>query len=904
MRKTASSLPKTTRIKVRKCLILFSLLACLLIAGIVLAITQPWRAPQLLQVIDQVPSVAEESALRLLADAGYTVAGQPIWAGTQVRWLAPANYRLFWAAQHGTEIQDVYAADITVNAGQQAFRISHVVNLSASPAGQESSLTARGGWLAFTARVSDQYQSITCLPVNSPLQPSVFALKRPASAITLAWGGDDRFDPVLQVSAALPGRTAQLEIHMASHTIMPDDADLRYTPQQRGEFALIPNLVSRIRELPGVGPEKIAFLENLFFTLVDQFQRILHTSSTLTAIVPPTATPGQPIETALPELTLPATLTPTTAVAAASPTTFPSAVSSGTPTSTALVTPTLAASPTPSPEPTVAGSALADGIRRLESVRPDPQRPYVEVDLVEIDPSLLQLYMIVGTTEPRPATGLVGSGVIPAEDWPNLVAAFNGGFAAMHGAYGMMVDRLIYLPARVGIATVAVYDDGALRLGTWGKDIAETPDMVAFRQNCPPLIEDGRITAETGKLTLWGLSVNDEVFLYRSGLGITREGKLVYAVGRSLSAYTLARALQMAGAVYAMQLDVDEYHVVFITYTVQLDSNGNIIHLDGQKLKSDMHGFDSYFLRPWQLDFFYLTRRAQPLARAVRSAVSTPAASAAIPLLTMALPGKLALASLRDGNWEIYTLSPGLPDTLQRLTNDPADDLYPAWSRDGQQLAFASRRDGNLEIYTLYPASARVQRVTNLASDEWAPTWAPDGQHLAYQSDRNGQSDIFGNNTTGTTEVRLTPMIGNHEAPDWAPDGGTIIFDSDYTDLGDVSAYTYLVAMNADGTNPRKLLTLAESPRFSADGTQIAFNSRRTGRWQVFITDSDGSGLRQLTDDTFDARYPTWSPDNKWIAYAGNPLGHWEIYVTSIESGETFQVTSGTSDSLYPSWGR
>ncbi|MHB1355770.1 MAG: DPP IV N-terminal domain-containing protein [Anaerolineae bacterium] len=873
-------------------------------AGALLIITQPWRTPRSFMVIEEVPAIAQESALRLMAEAGYTVVGQPIWASTESHWQAPASYRLYWVAKFGAEITEVYGADIAVNAGQQASRISHIANLSNTPASQESNLTAQGSWLAFSANVSGQFQSITCLPINSPLQPSVFALTRPASAITLDWVGDDHLAPVLQVNASLPGRTAQLEINLASHTVMPDDADLRYTPQQKGEFALIPKLVSRIRELPGVGPEKIAFLENVFFILVDQFQRILHTARTLVTLAPPVATPEQPIETIKPELTAPATLVPATAVAASSPTANTHTGSTGAPTSTAQATLTPAPSVTPLPAVTITGSALADGMRWLESVYPDPQRPYAEVDLVEIDPSLLQLHMIVGTTEPKPATGLVGSGVIPAEDWPYLVAAFNGGFAAMHGAYGMMVDHLIYLPAREGIATVAVYEDGTLRLGTWGKEIAETPDMVAFRQNCPPLIEDGKITAETGKLTLWGLSVNDEVFLYRSGLGITREGKLVYAAGRSLSAYTLARALQMAGAIYAMQLDIDEYHVAFITYTVQLDPNGNLVSVDGQKLKSDMHGFDSYFLRPWQLDFFYLTRRVQPLVEAVRSAVTMPVASTTISLLTKALPGKLAMASLRDGNWEIYTLVPGLPDTLRRLTNNPADDLYPAWSRDGQQLAFASRRDGNLEIYTLDLANDRVQRVTNLASDEWAPTWAPDGQHLAYQSDRNGQSDIFANNTAGAAEVRLTPMVGNHEAPDWSPDGSTIIFDSDYSDLGDVSAYIYLVAMNADGTNPRKLLTLVESPRFSSDGTQIAFNSRRTGRWQVFITDNNGNGLRQLTDDTFDARYPTWSPDGKWIAYAGNPSGHWEIYVTSIESGETFQVTSGSSDSLYPAWGK
>ncbi len=112
--------------------------------------------------------------------------------------------------------------------------------------------------------------------------------------------------------------------------------------------------------------------------------------------------------------------------------------------------------------------------------------------------------MVPGTWEPRPSTGLVGSGVIPAEEWPSLVAGFNGGFAAMHGAFGMMVDRKVYLPARDGIATLAVYEDGSIRMGTWGKDLRQTPDMVSYRQNCPPLIENGTITAEDGQTDALG----------------------------------------------------------------------------------------------------------------------------------------------------------------------------------------------------------------------------------------------------------------------------------------------------------------------------------------------------------------------------------------------------------------
>ena len=270
------------------------------------------------------------------------------------------------------------------------------------------------------------------------------------------------------------------------------------------------------------------------------------------------------------------------------------------PTATSLPTasPTLPPSPTPvPPTPTLAGADVAYGITRQKSVVPDPQRPYAEVDVLQIDPRLLQLKMIAGTTEPRSTTGLTGTGVIPQADWGALVASFNGGFAAMHGQYGMMVDRKVYLPARDGLATIALYQDGTIRMGTWGKDIKQTPDMVSFRQNCPPLIENGTITAETGKLTLWGLSVSDEVYLFRSGIGITADGQLLYVAGRSLSAYTLAKAMLQAGAQYAMQLDIDEYHVVFITYDVQA-REGQAPSVAGKKFRADMHGYDSFLPAP------------------------------------------------------------------------------------------------------------------------------------------------------------------------------------------------------------------------------------------------------------------------------------------------------------------
>jgi TolB protein len=877
------------------------------------------RAPQPVVAVPEVPAAAQESALALLAAAGYAAVAPPAWAGTEAAWPAPGSYQLFFAAPAPEGSADVYAAEAHVNNNGQISRIAAVTRLTDTPAGAETAPLLAGNWLAFATRAAGRYQSVTCISLGNLSHQAVFAFDRPAEQVTLRWQATDAAqEPKLVVVAGEPAGQITWTIDPAALHVEPADSGLAYLPVVRGEQAWLPNLVSRVRELPGVGPEKIAFLENVYFTVVDQVTRWLRGPAQPELVqgtaVPPVATDAVASPTAEPAavFTMPAVaeLTLPTTLALAPDIAEDLSAATSTPILLPTDTPTSVATDTPAPSPTPAGARLAEGIFRRLSVKPDPQRPYAEVELIEIDPALLQIKMIPGTIEPKPTTGLIGSGVIPQEDWPNLAAAFNGGFAAMHGKFGMVVDRKVYLPPRDGVATLAVYDDGSIRMGTWGKDLTQTPDMVSYRQNCPPLIENGTITAETGKLTLWGLSVSNEVYLYRSGLGLTADGRLIYAVGKPLSAYTLAQALQMAGAVYAMQLDVDEYHVAFITYEVQTGQPGQPPKVVGKKLRADMRGFDGLFLRPFQLDFFYLVRRPQRLARPVRPIQGKPMQPAQPATTTpgtpfpVSLPGQLAFASNRDGNWEIYALSPGRPDAVQRLTDHPADDLYPAWSPDGRQLAFTSRRDGNAEIYALNLAGGTLSRVTRQPSEEWAPAWSPDGARLVYQSDRNGQSDIYVSATDGSGETRLTPYEGNHEAPHWSPDGRRIVFDSDL-DVGEaVHASINLYFMNADGTNPRRFYSHAESPAWSPDGKTIAFTALRGGLWQIFLLNTDGTGYRQLTNGRYNARYPAWSPDGRWLAFAGNEEGHWELYVTSMAGDKPIRLTNGTADNSYPAWGK
>jgi hypothetical protein len=256
------------------------------------------------------------------------------------------------------------------------------------------------------------------------------------------------------------------------------------------------------------------------------------------------------------------------------------------------------------------------------TVKPDPTRPYAPAALVRIDLSQTRLGLVPGTVEPVAAKDVPlfpRPGDIPAGDQSMLLAAFNGGFKAVHGGYGMMVDGITILPPRDSIATLAIYHDGSVRLGAWGRDITPTPDMVAYRQNCPLLVDAGQInpSVNDGSRKEWGYTVKNLDTTWRSGLGISRDGRfLIYAVGPSLTVESLGRALQVAGAYYAMQLDINGFYTRFVAYAPSNAANSKY-PVKADKLLKEMSGGSTQFLTPYDRDLFYVT--AAPHVNAVAS---------------------------------------------------------------------------------------------------------------------------------------------------------------------------------------------------------------------------------------------------------------------------------------------
>ncbi len=102
------------------------------------------------------------------------------------------------------------------------------------------------------------------------------------------------------------------------------------------------------------------------------------------------------------------------------------------------------------------------------------------------------------------------------------------------------------------------------------------------------------------------------------------------------------------------------------------------------------------------------------------------------------------------------------------------------------------------------------------------------------------------------------------------------------------------------------------SPVWSPDDKQIAFSGSRGGISDLYIVNSDGKGLRQLTNDLYGDLQPAWSPDGRRIAFATErspetdlsilKLSKWRIAVMDVQSGAIDVLPNQGGLNLNPQW--
>jgi hypothetical protein len=367
-----------------------------------------------------------------------------------------------------------------------------------------------------------------------------------------------------------------------------------------------------------IGDQAVAQLETIVFQVQDDIHQVTYAFGVGRASSPWQGTPvaEAPTESALPE----PTDTPSTFNAEASPTA--GAAQSTTPMSkvaTQPATPETPAAPsawTPPPL-TPIGTLPGEGkwlaylknpagqqVAYRTFLQPDKQRPYAVVAVVAFDLSSTRLHFVLGTLEPASDVAIARPGTIPLEDLQagKLLATFNGGFKARHGHFGLMVDGTTVIPPRDGMGTVAFYDDGHITIGQWDTNVISSTHVVAWRQNGPLVIQNGKINPHTADKAPqdWGYTVPGSTAIWRSGIGISADGRtLYYIAGPSLTLTALAVAMQSAGMAQAIQLDINNFWVHFDAIEGP--------HLQAAPLLDKMNNNVGRYLFPYARDFFYVT---------------------------------------------------------------------------------------------------------------------------------------------------------------------------------------------------------------------------------------------------------------------------------------------------------
>lgn len=247
-------------------------------------------------------------------------------------------------------------------------------------------------------------------------------------------------------------------------------------------------------------------------------------------------------------------------------------------------------------------------------MRPDPVHTSVVAGIAWMDPTLLSAQLNSGGFIPGSGPWQ-HSAPVPPEHAATLVAAFNGGFRMEDANGGYFSEGRTVVPLTNGAASVVISADGKATVAKWGRDAVMGADIVAVRQNLELLVDYGTAVPglEANDTRRWGVTLGNHVYVWRSGLGVTADGALVYVGGPALNITTLADLLVRAGAVRGMELDINTDWVNLSTYNSNPASPAEAATL----LPSMSGGPGRYFTPSWSRDF--LTMSARP-PRATRPA--------------------------------------------------------------------------------------------------------------------------------------------------------------------------------------------------------------------------------------------------------------------------------------------
>ncbi len=300
---------------------------------------------------------------------------------------------------------------------------------------------------------------------------------------------------------------------------------------------------------------------------------------------------------------------------------------------------------------------------------------------------------------------------------------------------------------------------------------------------------------------------------------------------------------------------------------------------------------------------------------------------------------RIAFFSEREGKSGIWVMDVDGENAIPVGTSPGVND-YPTWSPDSQRIAWNCTMGninpngtGDFEICVAEADGNGLTQLTDTVGNNKFPAWSPDGSRIVFVSDRNGwptlpdyeppgydpenfgDEEIFVMNVDGSDQVNLTNNPREDDSfPAWSRDGEHIVYSRygclTVLNFADPSQRISLSKGGCTGTDSGTFpdwfqpVKAATTEATSLCSPAISFMDEHNGQTDIFAIDRDGSGLRQLTNDSARELAMSWSPDGSQLIFqrSSDEDGSTELYMVNADGSGLLNLTRNPGDDWSPAW--